>query len=319
MRTDRLMSLLFRLQNAGLVKVEILAQEFGVSRRTILRDAESLSLAGVPVYTQPGPGGGLALLAGYRLSLANLNEDELRAVYLSGNLRKLADLGMQTAAENVLTKIGASLPPEQYAAVERTRQRIYIDSNWWVEDGPPALLRSILQAVNEDRCLDAMYAASGQEPRRRQLEAYGLVSKGGTWYLVARRNGEFRTYRVSRFQEVQVLEQRFARQAGFDLQGYWRSSVDTLMQSLLRYRYTLRIRQEQQDFVRRYATGSLEALTPAQDGWYTAEFVAEEREAALMLVMGLGLDAEVLAPDDLRQAVFARAAEIHSHAQIDIG
>ncbi|MBX3048727.1 MAG: YafY family transcriptional regulator [Anaerolineales bacterium] len=308
MRSDRLISLVLRLQHAGFVAVDVLASEFGVSRRTILRDVESLSLAGIPIYSQPGPGGGLALMEGYRLSLSNLNEDELRAFYLAGNLKKLADLGLDSAAESVLAKIGANLSPPQFAVLQKVQQRVFIDSTWWIDDSPPPFLELLLGAVNEDRCLSVLYAASGQAPRKRRLEAYGLVSKGGNWYLVARRDGEFRTYRVSRFQSVAVLDERFERQVDFDLRAYWLSSVQALMHSLLSYRYSLRIHKRKQDFVRRHATGSYQITEPDKQGWFVAEFSAEDQETAMMLVLGLGPDAQILGPPDLLEAVQQRIA-----------
>lgn len=133
------------------------------------------------------------------------------------------------------------------------------------------------------------------------------MAKGGSWYLVALRDKAWRTYRVSRMQQVTVLASTFERRTDFDLQRHWRATMGELFDAMLHYRFTLRIYHRRQEFVRRHSTGRYDVIL-ADDGtgWFTAQFAAESIESALMLVVGLGADAEIIEPQELRESVRAR-------------
>ena len=131
MRADRLLTLVLLLQTRGRQTAQTLAAELGVSRRTILRDVEALSLAGIPVYAEGGHGGGIALDERYRTTLTGLGESEIRSLFIASNTSLLADVGLAEAAERSLLKLTASLPERYQPSVEHIRQRIYIDPVWW--------------------------------------------------------------------------------------------------------------------------------------------------------------------------------------------
>src|SRR5512145_2028347 len=137
MRADRLITLIMRLQTRGKVTAQTLAAELGVSRRTILRDVEALSAAGIPIYTEGGHGGGIALDENYRLSLTGLKESEVHSLFISGNNQLLNDIGLGEAAENTLLKLFAALPALHRPSVDHIRQRIHIDPLWWWQDAEP--------------------------------------------------------------------------------------------------------------------------------------------------------------------------------------
>lgn len=307
MRADRLLAILLRLETRPVLTTQVLADELGVSRRTILRDIDALCAAGVPVLTQSGQGGGVGLDKAYRVALTGLRAAEIQALYLSGNVKPLAELGLDGAAESLLLKFFATLPTLQQELVRRLQQRVHIDSTWWIADDAPPALASVLEAVNHNRQLQISYQGRDGEISERIIHPYGLVAKGGTWYLVALRDQVWRTYRVSRMQQVTVLAAAFERQTDFDLQRHWRATMGDLFDAMLHYRFTLRIHHRRQAFVRRHSTGRYDVIT-ADDGtgWFTARFAAESIEAALMLVVGLGADAEIVEPHELREEVHAR-------------
>jgi len=313
MRADRLLGIMLRLQTRQKLTTQKLADELGVSRRTILRDIDALCAAGVPVYTQSGQGGGVGLDEAYRLSLTGLKEDEVRALYLSGNLKLLTDIGLDGASDSLLLKFFATLPALHQALVRHLHQRVYIDPAWWIEDDAPPVLSDLMDAVEHDRQLLVTYQRRDGQVSERILHPYGLVAKGGTWYLVALREGAWRTYRVSRFQKVKMLDATFQRQEDFDLQSHWRQTMGQFFDSLLPYRFTLRIHIRQRDFVRRHSTGRYEIIQ-AEDGagWFTARFEAESVETAMMLVFGLGRDAEIVEPQELSNAVRLRCSNLTS-------
>ena len=134
MRADRLLSILLLLQARGRMTAESLAAELEVCERTVYRDIDALCAAGVPVYGEPGPGGGFALLDRYRTSLTGLTADEVRALFMVSIPAPLARLGVGEHLRTALRKLAASLPESRRQDPERARQRIHLDATWWRQD-----------------------------------------------------------------------------------------------------------------------------------------------------------------------------------------
>jgi predicted DNA-binding transcriptional regulator YafY len=218
LRANRLLSLLLLLQARGRMTAHELAERLEVSERTIYRDLDALSAAGVPIYTERGPGGGCELLHGYQTKLTGLTETEIRALFLLGVSHPLVDLGLSQALEGALLKLSAALPSASRQSAEQVRQRIHLDTSLPSHNGDALPhLQTIQQAVWQDRILSLTYA-HGCEQR---VEPYGLVSKAGVWYLVGAVAGGMQVLRVSRIRAVQVTEERFCRPEAFDLVAYW--------------------------------------------------------------------------------------------------
>ncbi|MCL4250589.1 MAG: WYL domain-containing protein [Anaerolineae bacterium] len=307
MRADRLLSIVMLLQARGRLTAAALAAELGVSRRTILRDVEALSFAGIPIYAQGGHEGGIALDEGYRTTLTGLKEAEVQSLFLGSNARLLHDVGLGDAAEGSLLKLLASVPVQHQPSVDYIRQRILIDPLWWWHDTQPtACLADLQRAVYEDRRVEVVYETRDGAVAERTLEPYSLVAKSSLWYLVARRDDAFRTYRVSRFRQVTLTAAHFTRAADFDLERYWHTHGQAFINTLAEYAFTLRIHDSRLDLVRWLTPGRYE-IVDTHAGWSTVAFKLESIELAKMLVFGLGAQAEIVAPDSLREAVVAAA------------
>ena len=161
MRADRLLSLMLLLQAKGQMTAGQLADELHVSERTIYRDVEALSLAGIPIFTQDGRGGGIGLDVDYRVSLTGLNKQEVQALFVSGAMMPVDELGLAQANETILLKLLASLPSLHRAEAERVRQRIYIDPHDWFGEKPSSpFLHQIQEAVLADTILGMRYQRS---------------------------------------------------------------------------------------------------------------------------------------------------------------
>ncbi|MBK8139113.1 MAG: YafY family transcriptional regulator [Chloroflexi bacterium] len=313
MRADRLVSLILLLQTRGKTTARTLAAELEVSTRTVLRDVDALSAAGVPVISEGGHGGGISLDEGYRTSLTGLKDAEARSLFLSNNTQILHDIGLGDAAESMLLKLTAALPAVHQPSVEQIRQRIYIDPLWWWHDSTPLAFWDDLQrAVYEDRRIRIVYENHSHDVSEREIEPYSLVAKSSTWYLIARRDSEFRTYRVSRLRNVTVLAERFHRDAAFDLPSYWQAHLGEFAAALSGYQFTLRVDPSRLPFMRWLAPGRCEVIDAAQDarGWAEVAVNVENEELAKMLVFGLGTQAEVIEPAALRAAVLSAARAI---------
>jgi predicted DNA-binding transcriptional regulator YafY len=312
MRADRLLSIMMLLQTRGKMTASALSDELEVSPRTILRDIDALSAAGVPIYAEGGHGGGIALDENYRTTLTGLTKAEVRTLFVSGNASLLQDIGLGDAVQSTLRKLSAALPESHQPVVEHVRQRIYIDPVWWWHDAEPLPFWAELQrAVFEDRCVRAVYERYDGDVAERVMEPYSLVAKASHWYLIARRDGELRTYRVSRFRSMALLDTHFRRSKDFDLATYWHAHLGEFVEALAEYTFTLRIHESRMNFVRWLAPGRNHVIAPPDSaGWVTVRLHYESVELAKMLVFGLGAQAVVLEPPELREAILEMAREI---------
>jgi predicted DNA-binding transcriptional regulator YafY len=199
-----------------------LASQLEVSERTIYRDLEALSSAGVPVYTERGPGGGCSLVDGYQTRLTGLTDAEVRALFLFNLAGPLADLGLSRAMDDALLKLEAALPVASREKVEQIRQRFHLDTTWWYHsDDGSSSLQTIQEALWQDRKLCLMYRESDGSWSEYALDPYGLVSKADIWYLVGICNDIYHVLRVSRIIRATLLDDQFSRVADFNLAQYW--------------------------------------------------------------------------------------------------
>jgi predicted DNA-binding transcriptional regulator YafY len=301
MRADRLLAIMMLLQARGKMTTLALAEELEVSRRTILRDIGALSIAGVPIYADGGHGGGVALDAHYRTTLTGLTEAETLTLFVSGIPNMLQDLGFRDRARQTLLKLSAALPDLHRNAIDQFRQRVHIDPVWWWNEATPPFWDALQQGVYEARLLNVTYERFDGSVVERTLEPYSLVVKAGIWYLVARREQEFRTYRVSRMRAAKLQSAYFARSEDFDLAAYWSEHTEQISAQMAPYHFSVRCNEQGLAFLRRH-TLELEAIEDAAGG-YTIQLRVASGEEAKMLVFGLGTDGMVLSPPELQDEV----------------
>ncbi|MFI1756987.1 helix-turn-helix transcriptional regulator [Streptomyces sp. NPDC020571] len=318
MRAARLIKMVLLLQSRPTMTAAELARELEVSERTVTRDAQALSEAGVPVYAERGRAGGYRLVGGYRTRLTGLARGEAEALFLSGVPGALREMGLEDAASAARLKVSAALLPSLRDASRTAAQRFHLDApNWFREPETPELLPAVADAVWDDRRVAARYRR-GTDEVVRDLEPYGLVLKAGTWYLCARvagagGDGPFRVYRIDRFTAVDAGEERFTRDDGFDLPAFWAERAEQFARSILRAEVVVRL-SERGVRALPYAVDALsarEALegaeAPDAEGWVTVTLPVESEDVAHTQLRGLGPEVEVLAPAALRER-FARDA-----------
>jgi predicted DNA-binding transcriptional regulator YafY len=317
MRADRLLTILLHLQTNQRVTAQKLARKLEVSERTIYRDIEALSAAGVPVYAERGPGGGCALLGEYRTSLTGLNEGDVRALLLSGAPGPLADLGLDKALEAALLKLLAVLPSARRPEIERARQRLHLDAAAWnvpVSEEVPHL-RAIQEAVWQERKLRLSYRRNDQKLVERVVNPLGLVAKASVWYLVSAVGEERRVYRVSRVQAAELIDEPFTRPAGFDLAAFWAEWCAGFRASLMHYPVTLRAAPAALPTLPAVFGESIYTLIeqadpPDAEGWITLRLSFEAPEVACSMLLGFGALIEVLEPAELRERITQKAEQI---------
>jgi predicted DNA-binding transcriptional regulator YafY len=312
-RADRLIRLVLLLQARGQTTAAGLARELEVSVRTVYRDLEALSAAGVPVYAEPGPGGGCRLLDGYRFPLRGLRPEEAEALLILGVPGALRELGLEGAAAAAHRQI-------RVTAGTDARPLVHLDLPRWFrghEEVPH--LRTLAEALRRQRRLALQYRPGdgrADPARARVVGPLGLVNKAGTWYLVAAaRGGRVMVFRVGRIGAARVLAEPFERPADFGLAAFWERWSAEFVTS--RPRFPVRFRASPAAlaaFGEIFGDGGLdaarEALPPDERGWRVVTLSFEHQLAAAHRLAGFGGQVEVLSPSSVRERLVATAQGI---------
>lgn len=314
MRASRLLSILILLQLRTRLTAAALAEEFGVSERTIHRDIDQLSAAGVPVYGERGPGGGFQLLAGYRTKLTGLHADEAEAMFLLALPGAAQQLGLGAAAQRARGKLLAAMPGETATLAGRLQQCFHVDPEpWYQQAEAPTGLPALTRAVLDQRRLALRYA-SWTASKRRRVDPLGLVQKAGDWYLVARGERHVATFKVAAMSELEVLAEGFERPPDFDLARWWAESLQRFeaglrpLQAKLRLSATGRRRLAEAG---RWAADAVHAAgKPDAAGWAPLTLPIESIERGALLLLSLGPEVEALAPPALREQMRSCARAI---------
>lgn len=312
MRASRLLSILLMLQTRGRLTAESLAGTFEVSVRTVYRDIEQLSAAGVPVYADRGPGGGFQLLDGFRTKLTGLTENEAETLFLSGLPGPATQLGLADQLLSAQLKISAALPEKSRAGAQKIAQRFHLDPvDWFKSPDQARLLPALADAVWSETAIEVAYRR-GTTIATRRLHPLGLVLKAGTWYVVAERSDERRTYRVSNIQTLTSTGESFTRPKDFDLVRYWTESSRAFEVGLYREQAVLRASPRALRRLERLGATVAEAARdsaspPDDEGWVRVTIPIESLDQAAIDLLLLGTEAEVLKPRDLRRRVAAAA------------
>jgi len=318
MRADRLLSLMMLLQTRRQMTAKELADELEVSKRTIYRDIDALSVAGVPVYANGGPGGGYALLDSYRTTLTGLNKDEIRALFMLTIPGPISDLGVNQQLKAAILKLTSSFTDDHYEHADYLRQRLHLDAaSWFQTDEPVPHLKTVQEAAWQDRQLVLSYRRRNGTVSERTILPYGLVAKASIWYLVAATDKGMRVYRVSRIESVQMTQTHFARPQDFDLAKFWTDWVIGYKTSLPKYPVTLRIGPDLIP-VLPYILGDdvrslVEQVQPDSEGWRVVDYTFERIEEAQTYVLGMGASVDVIAPEELRASVLKLATDVVAH------
>ncbi|MFE9554564.1 helix-turn-helix transcriptional regulator [Streptomyces sp. NPDC006692] len=313
MKSDRLLSILLLLQTRGLVPATELADRLDVSVRTVYRDIEALSASGVPVYTERGRHGGVALLPGYRTDVTGLTADESRALFVLAAQGAHTALGLDDALGSALRKVMAALPEPHRPAAELTSRRILVDPERWMRTAAPAVDLDVLNtAVFADRRLRLRYRHGGAKTLNSYtVDPYGLVVKAGVWYLVADHRGAPRLFRAERVRSATLTDEPVRRRRGAELADVWEQLRRQVERRPAEVLVRARVRDDRLDmFVRLHGAQLTARPEPDAAGeWATVELAVTELRAVRQL-LSFGESLEVLEPPAARQVMAEAAAEL---------
>lgn len=316
MRADRLVSLVLLLRQRGRMTADTLARELEVSTRTVLRDIEALSAAGVPVYAERGRHGGFALLPGFRTELTGLNHDEALALLTAGSARGEKIFGLGSALASGMRKVVDALPESHRATASDAAQRFLVDPETDLlsrrlvtERVPDTTMIEVRRAVLAGHKLRIHYTAAGQSPKWRTVDPIGLVTVRDQGYLLATRSGADRTYRLSRILAAEALPDPAQRPNRVDLDRIWRERSARFLSGGDHLTVLVRVdparREELLDTVL-----AVRAEEPDTDGRLRLEVTFQDPRHAEWALWQLGTDAEALAPQSLRTALHHRATAL---------
>lgn len=318
MQADRLLALLLLLQANGRLSATKLARELEVSTRTIYRDLDALSAAGVPVYAERGRNGGCALLPGFRTDVTGLTAAEAQALFIFAGRGLPGGLGHEGDLTSALRKLLAAVPEPHRPEAVRARERVVVDPTAWAREAEPLPhLATVQETVWSDRQLRLRYRSSDAEVGRElTVEPYGLVAKAGTWYLIAAEDGEPRLFRASRIETATVLDADARRPAGLDLEALWlelRRRWDDRGGDGLAVR--VRVRTTNLPRFLRMSVGPtisppVQGQEGAGGGWTHLGLRFRGEGPAVAFLLGFGGDVEALEPASLRSAMVASGRAI---------
>lgn len=315
MRASRLLAILMLLQTRGRMTAQALAAAFEVSVRTIYRDIDHLSTAGVPIYADRGPNGGFELLDGYSTRLTGLTAPEAETLFLAGLPGPAAELGLSDVLATAQLKLTAALPAAARATATRVAARFHLDPVGWFRSADDArFLPTIATAVWNETSMDVRYQRYATTVSRR-LQPLGLVLKGGVWYVVACVAEQIRTYRVANIVALTVTEEHFQRPKDFDLVRFWTAASRAYEVGLYRGKAVLRVSPRGMRRVDLLGSAIAQAAretasAPDADGWVSVVIPIESVDQAAADLIRLGTDAEVLQPLELRHRIAQTARSL---------
>ncbi|MEU8411917.1 WYL domain-containing protein [Amycolatopsis japonica] len=316
MRADRLVSLVLLLRHRGRLSATTLARELEVSTRTVLRDIEALSAAGVPVYAERGRHGGFALLPGFQTELTGLNHDEALALLIAGSRRGAQAFGLGSALASAMLKVIDALPEGQRDTAAGAARRLLIDPETDLlsrrvagEEVSDAIVAEVRRAVFSGHKLRIHYAASGQAARWRTVDPIGLVTVRDQGYLLATRAGEDRTYRLSRLRAAEELPEPAERPERVDLDRTWQERSTRFRTGGDQVTVEVRVDPARRDQLVGTALAVFAEETD-EDGRLRLEVTFQDAWHAEWALWNLAADAEALAPPWLRDSLRDRAAAI---------
>jgi predicted DNA-binding transcriptional regulator YafY len=313
MKASRLLSLLLLLQTSPRVTTSELAVRLEVSRRTVLRDVEELSAAGVPVYAERGRHGGIVLLPGARLNASHLEPAEMEALSVAGlDASQRDQLGLAAAHETATRKIAARrvASADAFPQSSRLADLIVVDNTGWLADPVPQVnIADLALDLRRRSQLEIRYRHSGaREATARVVDPYGLASKSGRWYLVADSLGAGRLFAIERLESYRCLAEPARPRAGQTLGTAW-AELKERVEEAGEVTITARLLEGQLDRARRILGTRIHDVGPAASGWHQVTIRYPERESVRQLLQ-FADHIEVLAPAEARDRVRELGADL---------
>lgn len=304
MKVDRLVSIIMILLDKGRVGAQELADQFEVSPRTIYRDIEAINMAGIPVRSTAGVGGGFEIMPEYKIDRKVFSADDLSAILMG--LSSLSGMMRGKELVNALAKVRSFVPADKAKDIELKANQIWIDlSPWMGNTDMQGYLERIKVALQQRKLLTFEYIAHHGNKTVRMVEPYQLVLKSSHWYLqgYCYKRNEFRLFRLSRMSNLQIGEETFTPREYQKPTLAFAEILET-MQTKVKIRIHKSVMDRVLDFC------AYEDFTPDGDAHYIVDFPFIENEYYYDILLGFGAKCECLEPLSIRAEMKRRIHQI---------
>lgn len=328
MRAERLISLLMALQRGGRQTAGELAARLDVSMRTIFRDIDALSAMGVPVYSEPGRGGGIRLMEGYSSDLTGLSSGEAEALALIASPASIGTSELAAPTRTALDKLAAAVPSMHQLRAQHARGRMLFDTKAWFRASVASpFLDQLRGCVWNNECIEVVYRRGDDTLAEYEVQPYALVVKVDTWYLIGTRiksgesKAEMRVYRLSRLQSVKQTGRTFVRDPQFDLHKFWHAWCERFEKNppnnySVEILITPRGRKHLLTTYGCWFKSRLDALDD-RPGRKSITLDFDREDMAMRVLFQLGDDVEIVKPRALRRKLAALAARVLAATRAD--
>ncbi len=304
MKIDRLVSIIMILLDKERIGAQELADMFEVSKRTIYRDIDTINMAGIPVYSTSGVGGGFEIMQKYKVDKKVFSTADLSAILMG--LSSLSGMIRGNELVNALAKVKSFIPADRAKDIELKVNQIYIDlSPWMGNRNIQAYLESIKTALQESRLLSFEYIARRGNKTARTAEPYQLVLKSSHWYLqgYCYKRNDFRLFRLSRISNLQIQEETFTPR------DYQKPQLDfTDILASMQTKIKIRIHTSIMDRVLDYC--AYEDFSPDGGEHYIVNFPFIENDYYYNILFSFGDTCECLEPLHIRTEMKRRIHDI---------
>lgn len=304
MKIDRLVSIIMILLNKKHIGAQELADMFEVSPRTIYRDIDAINMAGIPIHSTPGVGGGFEIMQNYKIDKKIFSSADLSAILMG--LSGLSNMIQGDERANALAKVKSFIPADRAKDIELKVNQICIDLSPWMGNGNIQLYLEIVKAaLQESKLLSFEYIAHHGNKTARTVEPYQLILKSSHWYLhgYCRRRNDYRMFRLSRMSNLQIQEKSFTpreyQKPALDFAEIWET-----MQIKIKIRIHKSILDRVLDFC------SYEHFSPDCEEHYIVTFPFIENEYYYNILLSFGDKCECLEPMHIRAEMKRRIQKI---------
>ncbi len=311
MRADRLVATLLLLQSRGRLTAGQIAEELEISERTARRDLDALAMAGIPLYSQQGRGGGWELLGGARTDLSGLTGPEATALFMVAGPSSSATPEVKSA----LRKLVRALPEPFRDEAEAASAAVIVDAASWGRsaDAAPEHLDELRAAVVNGQQVRIDYAGRDRPAGERVVHPLGLVTKGSTWYLIAGTDAGLRTFRLSRVRAVSVTGDPVVRPAGFDLAAEWERIAAEVDARRTPIELRARASTDVLGVLRGRFANRLDVGEIGDDGWVELVLRGPSPWVLAAEIAGFGSRVQVIEPAEICERLAEIGAELCEH------
>lgn len=304
MKVNRLVSIIMILMDKKRIGAQELANMFEVSTRTIYRDIEAINIAGIPVHSTSGVGGGFEIMENYKVDKQTFSDSEL--ITLLTGIASIPSVMKNNEFTNTLAKIKQIIPEEKNEAINLQTEQLHIDfSHWMGNRNVEAYIKVIKKALNESKILSFQYINHSGNKTTRQVEPYKLVLKSSQWYFhgYCYERKDFRLFKLTRLSHLKIETNTF-------LPREYKQPLLETSDIISNLQITIKLRIHESIMERLLDYCPYEQFSYDKDNYYLVDFPFIENDYYYGILLSFGEHCECLEPEDIRLGIRKKIANL---------